>query len=191
MAEEQSAIEIILQLPSILKRMESKIDVLDTNLKILNSKLNKIKSQELDKKTLNDSIVASNSIQAVPSAATPSAMPSASPRLEPGQVPKATPGPNYQHDGLPNLKQTPKLVIGGTKVFSTVKTSSGRSVDNMTINIFDESNDLIRNLVTDKDGYWECRLPAGNYSMEMIHPKLKTINKNFTISKDTKNYEVT
>ena len=182
MADEKSAIDIILQLPSILKKIENKIDVLDTNLKILNSKLNKMKETgsstiEQPKEELKKDII--NIDKKI-----------TSPQDGEG-LPRATPGPNYNHDGLPNLKQTPKLVIGGIKVFSTVKTSSGKSVENMTINIFDSQNDLIRNLVTDKDGYWECRLPSGAYSMEMIHPKLKTINKTFSITKDVKSYEVT
>ncbi len=182
MADEKSAIDIILQLPSILKKIENKIDVLDTNLKILNSKLNKIKdagniSIEQPKEEIKKEV---SNVEKKTS----------SPQDGDG-LPRATPGPNYKHDGLPNLKETPKLVIGGIKVFSSIKTSSGKAVENMTINIFDGQNDLIRNLVTDKDGYWECRLPAGTYSMEMIHPKLKTINKTFSISKDVKSYEVT
>lgn len=178
--EEKTALEIILELPSILKKMENKIDVLDTNLKILNTKLNKIKNQESLPETKT---------QAVSQAAQKPEREDL--QSEGAMMPTATPGPvEGKTEGMPNLKPSQKLILGAIKVFSKIKTASGKAVDGMTINIFDTSNELIRNLVTDKDGYWECRLPAGHYSVEMIHPKLKTINKEIDLKKDMKSYEV-
>jgi hypothetical protein len=165
--EEKTALEIILELPSILKKIENKIDVLDTNLKILNTKLNKIKTQEivLD---LKQKIETTD----------PQKMEESSTKSEVTMRPTATPAPiEAASGGMPNLKLSQKLILGSIKVFSKIKTSSGKAVDGMTINVFDKENELIRNLVTDKEGYWECKLPPGAYSVEMIHPKLKTINK--------------
>ncbi len=178
--EEKTALEIILELPSILKKIENKIDVLDTNLKILNGKLNKIKLQETLPVQKNDS---QKSEQALDDSQISN---------EVFQRPMATPGPipSEGKAAIAAPKQSNKLVLGSTKVYSNIKTASGKPVDGMTINIFDDGNDLIRNLLTDKDGYWECKLPAGQYSVEMIHPKLKTINKEFKILKDMKIYEV-
>jgi len=175
MAEvEKTALEIILELPSILKKIENKIDVLDTNLKILNSKINKIKNQEIPQTREKDSpVIQDNQDQEV------------------AIKPTATPGAIAPTGPSAGQKTSPRLVLGSIKVFSSVKTTTGKPVDGMTINIFDSSNDLIRNLLTDKDGYWECKLPHGRYSLEMIHPKLKTINKQFELSKDIKSYEVT
>lgn len=178
--EEKTALEIILELPSILKKIENKIDVLDTNLKILNNKLNKIKNQ--------DSIIESSQNSK-----------NQEPRREVNEtatsdvalMPTATPGPiEAVPGGMPNLKTSQKLILGSIKVFSKIKTASGKAVDGMTVNIFDKSNELIRNLVTDKEGYWECKLPPGVYSVEMLHPKLKTINKEIDLKKDMKSYEV-
>lgn len=177
MAEgEKTALEIILELPSILKKIENKIDVLDTNLKILNSKINKIKIEESNQPKQKE-ILANIDDQDQEFIARPT----------------ATPGNASQNSSLASgvQKVAPKLVLGSIKVFSSIKTSTGKPVEGMTINIFDSSNDLIRNLITDKDGYWECKLPHGRYSLEMIHPKLKTINKQFDLSKDMKSYEVT
>lgn len=178
MAEvEKTALEIILELPSILKKIENKIDVLDTNLKILNTKLNKIKSAELQ-----------------PVAPAQNAIDIKKEQEEEVQIqkPMAMPGTAVdQNRAASQQKQLAnKLVLGSIKVFSKIKTASGKPVDGMTINIFDKENDLIRNLITDKDGYWECKLPSGRYSIEMIHPKLKTINKEFELAKDIKIYEV-
>ena len=175
---EKTALEIILELPSILKKIENKIDVLDTNLKILNSKLNKIRQSEDLPANQSQKQIAQEA-KVIPQDEEPAK-----------SMPIAVPG------GVPATEQkqarqvSNKLVLGATKVYSSIKTASGKPVDGMTINIFDEHNDLIRNILTDKDGYWESRLPAGRYSVEMIHPKLKTINKEFQISKDTKSYEV-
>jgi hypothetical protein len=174
--QEKTALEVILELPSILKKIENKIDVLDTNLKILNSKINKIK--------LEHQTESSNISQNSSSEKTESEEFMAKPMATPGGVER----PQSQNN---SPKEPVKLTIGSIKVFSRVKTSTGKPVDGMTINIFDKSNDLVRNLITDKDGYWECKLPHGKYSIEMIHPKIKTINKEFELLKDIKSYEVT
>ena len=178
MAEiEKTALEIILELPSILKKIENKIDVLDTNLKILNTKINKIKNTEQAQPV---------QAQQVQMAAEPQKE-----AEEPLQRPMAMPGPIQEQPQKQQARGVSgKLVLGSIKVFSKIKTASGKPVDGMTINIFDKENDLIRNLITDKDGYWECKLPSGRYSIEMIHPKLKTINKEFELAKDIKIYEV-
>lgn len=171
--QEKTALEIILELPSILKKIENKIDVLDTNLKILNSKLNKLKIE-------TQAIKPDNIIEKIEK----------EPTEEVVLRPMATPGNVDRMNPASAQKEATKLTIGSIKVFSRVKTSSGKPVDGMTVNIFDKSNDLIRNLLTDKDGYWECKLPHGKYSVEMIHPKIKTINKEFEILKEMKSYEV-
>ena len=178
--EEKTALEIILELPSILKKIENKIDVLDTNLKILNNKLNKIKNQ--------DSIIESSQNSKYQEAKKESDSPALP---DTAVMPTATPGPIESiPGGMPNLKTSQKLILGSIKVFSKIKTASGKTVDGMTVNIFDKSNELIRNLITDKEGYWECKLPPGVYSVEMLHPKLKTINKEIDLKKDMKSYEV-
>jgi len=177
MAEvEKTALEIILELPSILKKIENKIDVLDTNLKILNTKINKIKATESQPQAAP--IIPQNQPQ------------EAAESEEQIQRPMAMPGPIDDQQKRPARSVSGKLVLGSIKVFSKIKTASGKPVDGMTINVFDKENDLIRNIITDKDGYWECKLPSGRYSIEMIHPKLKTINKEFELSKDMKTYEV-
>ena len=179
--EEKTALEIILELPSILKKMENKLDVLDTNLKILNSKLNKLK--------VSDSQQVQVRAEEKESIKDDSNMPNDEKKL----LPTATPGPIKSEDSAikkPMVTEPKKLVLGNTKVFSDIKTATGKPVEGMTINIFDATNDLIRSLITTKDGHWECKLPHGKYSLEMIHPKLKTMNKSFEIQRDAKIFEV-
>ena len=174
----KTALEIILELPSILKKMENKLDIFDTNLKILNAKLNKMKGQgtSIEQKEQEPNVPIKKDAEL----------------SDTRVIPSARPGPiESKQDGMPNLKESKKLILGTIKVFSKIRTATGKAVDGMVINIFDRENDLIRNLVTDKEGYWECKLPAGSYSVEMSHPKLKTINKQIEIKQDMKSYEVT
>jgi len=187
-AEGKTALEILLDLPNTLKRIENKIDVLDTNLKILNSKLNKMKGLEVSPPTVIPQLPLRYGAQ------------NPEPQLsEQKQLPMATPGNVVQQDKSDAIKpvknietrDTQKLVLGNIKVFSDIRTSSGSPVIGMTINIFDSSNDLVRNLRTDINGHYECKLPPGKYNMEMIHPKLKTQNKIFELSKEMKTFEVT
>ena len=92
--EEKTALEIILELPSILKKIENKIDVLDTNLKILNTKLNKIKAQEIISDSKQE--IRPQAAQAVAEDQTKS---------EGTMRPTATPGPTESvSGGMPNLK---------------------------------------------------------------------------------------
>lgn len=182
--EAKTALEILLELPNILKKMENKIDVLDTNLKILNSKLNKMRGMDTVSSLQQSPLTPKHEQQDM--------------ILEHKTIPTAVPG-NIMPQSLtkqdsilaPQAKQdTQKLVLGNIRVFSDIRTSSGTPVTGMTINIFDSANDLIRNLRTDANGHYECKLPPGKYNMEMIHPKLKTQNKLFELSKEMKTFEV-
>lgn len=188
-AEEKTALEILLDLPNVLKKIENKIDVLDTNLKILNSKLNKMRGAESNQQAAPPQLPLKYKSQDL-------ALPQ---EQDQKQLPMATPGNITKQDKQEAIspirakeqRDTQKLVLGNIKVFSDIRTSSGNPVIGMTINIFDSSNDLIRNLRTDINGHYECKLPPGKYNMEMIHPKLKTQNKIFELSKDMKTFEVT
>ena len=188
-AEEKTALEILLDLPNVLKKIENKIDVLDTNLKMLNSKLNKMRGTESNQQATPPQLPLKYKSQDF-------ALPQ---EQEQKQLPMATPGNITKQDKSEAIssirtteqRDTQKLVLGNIKVFSDIRTSSGNPVIGMTINIFDSSNDLIRNLRTDINGHYECKLPPGKYNMEMIHPKLKTQNKIFELSKDMKTFEVT
>ena len=106
--EEKTALEIILELPSILKKMENKLDVLDTNLKILNSKLNKLKGPELQQ--AQNKISENESIQSDSS--------DYSNNGEKKLLPTATPGPIKLEDSAVTktmVTEPKKLVLGSTR----------------------------------------------------------------------------
>lgn len=177
MEDGETALEIILSLPKILKKLESKIDILDTNLKILNSKINKIKQESSSQEKSEDT-----SLREIP-------------RVLEQKNEKVTPRPTAKIPDLdmpaPSPKRTEKVLIGNIKVYSAIRTESGKMVPMATVNIFDHENSLVKSLQSDKNGYWECRLPAGRYNLELLVGKMKPINKFFELKKDMKEFEVT
>lgn len=178
--EERSALDIIYSLPSILKKLESKIDVIDNNVKILNNKLIKL-SQEKEKRALEEPTL----IQEEP--LTKEEKAPIRPRAEsPDSLPKVT---NIRQE--PQKKQeSTKLVLGNKKVYGFIKTTSLKPVPGATVKIFEETNSLIREIISNKDGYWECRLPAGKFSAEVLIGGIKPINRSFDLTDDIKEFEL-
>jgi hypothetical protein len=113
------------------------------------------------------------------------------PRAEsPDELPKT-----YKKDGQLDKResqepQIKKIVLGNIKLFGYIKTTSMKPVANATIRVFDKDNELIKNVNTDKDGYWECRLPAGQYSSEILISGIKPINRQFTLLNGMKEFEL-
>jgi hypothetical protein len=193
--DEKSALDIIYSLPALLKKLESKIDVIDNNVKILNNKVLKLSSgqgqniadrsssvQEQAQKSLT-----LNQEQQGKDPEKKLLMPRAE---SPDELPKV-----YRKDGQLEKKETAepqikKIVLGNIKLFGYIKTTSMKPVTNATIRIFDKDNDLIKNISTDKDGYWECRLPAGQYNSEILISGIKPINRQFTLLNGMKEFEL-
>ena len=185
MEDGETALEIILSLPKILKKLESKIDILDTNLKILNSKINKIKQDQPIQ--VQSQVQAQETIEPI---AIKEEQKSLEQKTDVVALRPTAKVPDLDMPA-PSPKRTEKVLIGNIKVYSTIRTESGKMVPMATVNIFDYENSLVKSIQSDKNGYWECRLPAGKYSLELLVGKLKPINKFFELKKDTKEFEVT
>jgi hypothetical protein len=163
--DEKTALEIIYSLPDILKKLESKIDVIDNNIKILNNKIKLIKPNTSEQKTAT----LPEKPQLLPRAEAPDKMPSQSPSRQ---------------------EQPERLVIGNKKVFGFIKTTSMKPVPGAIVKIFDNQNSLVKNITADDSGYWECRLPKGNFNCEILVRGVKVINKEFFLGQDMKELEV-
>jgi hypothetical protein len=87
-------------------------------------------------------------------------------------------------------KEVERLVLGNTKTYGYLVNKAKQPVQDVTVNVYDANNRLIKNVKTDTNGYWEVRLPSGKYGVEYIHKAFKPINKTIDIPTDTKNYEV-
>lgn len=192
--DEKSALDIIYSLPAILKKLESKIDVIDNNVKILNNKVLKLSSNQQAGPALIDRSHESAKGDAKvvqEQQAKGLEQKFVMPRAEsPDEMPKV-----YKKDGQPDVKestdiQIKKIVLGNIKLFGYIKTTSMKPVTNATVRVFDKDNDLIKNMSTDKDGYWECRLPAGQYNSEILITGIKPINRQFTLLNGMKEFEL-
>lgn len=180
--EEKTALDIIYSLPQILKKLESKIDVIDNNVKILNNKIKAIKDNpQLLSPIQNQSQPEQNIIQA-----------KEEPKLPRAEAPDKLPQKSQDKQPERNAQQKQvKLVLGNKKVYGHIKTTSMKPVNGASIKIFDESdNSLVKDLNSDKDGFWECRLPAGRFNCEIHIGGMKLINRTFDLKEDTKEFEV-
>jgi hypothetical protein len=82
------------------------------------------------------------------------------------------------------------LIIGKIKVFGYVVDSDKRPLGNVEINLYGENNDLLKQRKTDKNGYWEVRLPMGKYGVEYIQPGYDPVNKVIKLDKTMNSFEV-
>jgi len=82
------------------------------------------------------------------------------------------------------------LVLGKIKVFGYVVNSNKHPLENIEVNVFDNNNEIIKKRKTDKEGYWEVRLPPGKYGIEYIQEGYHPVNKVITLDKNIKSFEV-
>ena len=165
---EISAIDSIYEVLDRIKNIEKHYELLNKQNAIINNKLNKIIEliDFADDKILEES-----------------AKPFASSSL------KAEAKPIIKEE-VKESEEEGSFVIGKIKVFSRLLTPSRTPIPDVNIKIFNFQNKIIRNLLSDKDGYWECRIPPGRYRLTMDHSNFKTIEKDLELGNNIKSYEV-
>ena len=97
---------------------------------------------------------------------------------------------NYQNQDTGMAKDPERLVLGNIKVYGYIVNRERKPIESVSVNVYDENNRLLRNISTDENGYWECRLPSGQYGVEYIHKKFKPINKSVKLENGQKTFEV-
>jgi len=169
MSKERSAIEAIYKILDEISEVNKRLDVMDSNIKLLNNKLMKLSSSK-------------NSSGPGGSAGGPSAVaPSASAPIAPivRTSPSASP--------VSEIAQT-------IKVFGRVKNQRKKPIKDVYVKIFSPEGAVLKTRTTDSDGYWEARLPSGTYGVELnashIHSKFRPININIIIDETMNEYEV-
>ena len=81
------------------------------------------------------------------------------------------------------------IILGNVKVYGYIVNNSKHPIQNVNVSIYKQTS-KIRNFMTDKDGYWEARLPGGNYKVVYKHSKFKPIEKIINFDNNQKSYEV-
>ncbi len=163
----KSAIDAIYELLKTINNLEIKIDNIDANVKLLNNKVNKL---------------------SIATPAPPSAK-KAPPRAAPGPSSSSSPLKNVVIDQAPGTSSG-ALVIGKIRTFGYILNKQKMPLDNVSVNIYNQDNELVRNIKTNKDGFWEARLPSGRYGLEYIHSNFKPINLVVNLDDSMKEYEV-
>jgi hypothetical protein len=174
MSEEKakSAIDEIFSIAEKLDRIEKHLIVIDNNVKLLNNKISKLSKK-------NDESLAG------PSAAAPKAL----------RGPSAAAAVVQNTDPEMVVARSKELIIGDIKLFGYIYNKNQMPIKGVSIVIYDNDGDIIKEKVSNNDGYWSVRLPSGKYGVEYNHQfgkrKFKPINRTVELSDTTKEYEVT
>ena len=160
---EISAIDSIYEVLERIKKIENHYELLNKQLALMNNKLNVLMDDELK--------------------SAPTAKPFSSTYTDVNSKDKSTTKIKESND-------QGGFVIGKVKVFSKMLTPSKQPIPDVNIKIFSFDNKVIRNILTDKQGYWDARLPPGRYRVTMDHSNFKTIERNIVLDKTMNAYEV-
>lgn len=95
----------------------------------------------------------------------------------------------------PEPKKSPMAVVpqsnktDNIKVFGNIKNQEKTPIENVAINIYNDSGEKIKKTQTNAGGYWSVILSNGKYGVEYIHKNFKPINKTIEIY-NVESYEV-
>lgn len=160
MSKEQTAIDKIYQMEEDIAYIKQYVQLIDNNLKLLNNKLAKI----------------SEALENQPAPQAPTKI-----TATPGTPP---PPPQQQR------KDSERLVLGKIKAFGYIVNKSKQPIPGVDIQVYDENNEVVKRRKTDKDGYWEVRLPPGKYGVEYRQEGYRPINRTIILDRTMKSFEV-
>jgi hypothetical protein len=170
----KNAIDTIFKIEEMLSVVISKIDILETSMNNLNNKMYVINSKV---KSLGASGNYSSGMQdRVMEASTESSL---------YRGPTAV-APSSQ----PIEQQTSRLVLGNVRVYGYILNKAKKPLGEVYVRIFTDSNEVAKETKTNREGYWECRMPAGRFSVEYTHKNFKPINVMIDIPEGSKTFEV-
>lgn len=110
--------------------------------------------------------------------------------------PTATSGPTATTGAVVQAEIPPanNNVLHLIKIFGRVKNQNKKPIKDVYVKIYSPKGDVMKSRTTDSDGYWEARMPAGSYGIELdashINKKFRPINRNITINDTMNEFEV-
>lgn len=87
-------------------------------------------------------------------------------------------------------KMSEKLVLGKIKTFGHIVNKSKQPISDVEVQVYNEDNEIVKKRKTDKDGYWEVRLPPGKYGVEYRQEGYRPINRTILLDRTMKSFEV-
>ena len=82
-----------------------------------------------------------------------------------------------------------KLVLGSIKTYGYIVNEEHKPIAGVDVLLYSEGL-KIRDLKTDKDGYWEARLSEGSYTVIYSHKMFNDVEKTFILNSSEKTFEV-
>lgn len=161
--EEKSAIDLIYKMFNTINKVNEKVDLLSASMTDLNNKLY-MANKEI--KVIRNQLNAKESVTAVKKPV------------------------KYSASSVEEPKKSDKFTIGNVKMFGYVYTKSRDPIQNVRVRVITSENYLVRELDTDKDGYWEVRLRSGDYTVEYKHGRFTPFNKFVSVPDGAKEIEV-
>lgn len=90
---------------------------------------------------------------------------------------------------IQNNNKNNDLVLGKIRVYGYIVNASKQPIVGVKVGLYN-SGGKIRDIKSNKDGYWEARLPSGEYQLSLEHKKFKAIQKSFNLPEGITEYEV-
>jgi|14BtaG_2_1085337.scaffolds.fasta_scaffold00001_56 hypothetical protein len=159
--KEISAIDAIYEILDRIDLMDKRLQVIDDNVKILSNKFSKFQRLETSA-----------------AAAEPSS------RVVAPVVKSNSP------QNSASQQKVKKLLLGNIRVFGYIVNKEKRPLNEVSVKIYDDKNEIVKDHLTNPDGFWEVRLPKGRYGVEYIHKNFKPINRTIELKGADREYEV-
>ncbi len=82
------------------------------------------------------------------------------------------------------------LVLGKIKTFGRIVDPKLRPIPNVLVKVYNSDGDIIKTRNTDREGYWDVRLPAGEYGLEYIQKGFRPASTKFELTENMESFEV-
>jgi hypothetical protein len=104
-------------------------------------------------------------------------------------IPQQSTTPRATAAAVEPVIQNNDLVLGKIRVYGYIVNASKQPIVGVKVGLYN-SGGKIRDIKSNKDGYWEARLPSGEYQLSLEHKKFKAIQKSFNLPEGITEYEV-
>lgn len=98
--------------------------------------------------------------------------------------------PTYNRQDIVKSGKEGPLVLGKIKTFGRIVDPKLRPIQDVLVKVYTEDGDLIKTRKTDRDGYWDVRLPSGNYGIEYIQKGFRPASTKIELTDEMESYEV-
>ena len=164
--KEHSAVDAIYIILEEIKELKNKIELVDSNLKELSNKIYVLNSRVSKLKNIKDT----------------------SENLTSDKLPAAQPVENNYTSNV-KVQENSGLFLGKIKLYGYIKNTEKIPIGGVRVELFKEG-EKIRELKTNKDGYWEVRFPSGQYKVTYTLRGYKPVSKIINLLDNIKEYEV-